>query len=125
MIRRVIVLAVLCAAVPSAAWAQSGSQYLVLFKSTGVPATFNADVGALGGSIVFSHPVGIAVVRDLSARAAEKVAARRDVAHVEQDTSFQLDPIVAADAIEDVRRADLASPTDPTTATRYSRQWNM
>ncbi len=117
-------LLMMAAAAAPQAWAASASnKHLVLFKGNGVPAGFAADVQALGGTVAYSHPVGIAVVSGLSAEAAATLAGAKGVADVEPDFSFQIAPV----SIGEVTPAQEAveSPEDPTTAYFYARQWDM
>jgi len=98
-------------------------QYLVMFKGNGIPASFAGDVAARGGSVISSNAkVGVAVIDGISAEAATALAGRTDVQTFEQDALTYLDPIdIAVEAVAD----EVASPTSPTGATRYARQWNM
>jgi subtilisin family serine protease len=98
-------------------------QYLVMFRGKGVPSGFARDVEKLGGNVVFSHDVGIAVVNGLDEAGAGALGGKKYVSEIQMDEAFDLDPmwdasnVVLADAI--------GSPDDPTTAARYARQWNM
>jgi subtilisin family serine protease len=98
--------------------------YLVLFEDANVPADFAGQVAALGGTIDFSHSVGIAIVSGLTEGAAVELGAREDITDVQADGSYTLDPIMGKAtpaAIEGV----VESPSDPTSAAIYPRQWNM
>lgn len=106
------------------AWADgSANRHLVLFRGNGVPAGFAAEAQTLGGTVVYSHPSGIAVVTGLSDQAAAALANDKSVAEVEPDFTFQLEPVAigATEAMGDV----VASPADPTAAYFYPRQWDM
>lgn len=121
----VTVLAVLVAvAAASGASATVADQHLVLFKGKGVPAGFAADVEALGGSVVFAHDVGIAVVAGLSDEAAATIAANKRVADIRRDDVFLLDPITNTE-VSAIGDGAVDTPSDPTTAYFYPRQWNM
>ena len=100
----------------------SSDTYLVRFKGNGVPAGFASQIAALGGEVIFAHPVGIAAVSGLNTAAATTLAASSSVAAVDADAYTLLEEgdastVEAADAIE--------SPANPTAAVRYPRQWNM
>ncbi len=75
------------------ATAQTGlDRHLVLFKGNGVPKGFTEDVEALGGSVVFTHKVGIGIVQGLTDEAAAELGANKKVSAVEPDVAFPLDP---------------------------------
>ena len=86
---------------------------------------FQANVAALGGTVMFMHaPTGIAVVEGLSDAAAASLAKASGVQSVKQDVEFNVVP--AATTKSDVIVDDvIASQTNPATAARYSFQWNM
>ncbi len=101
-----------------------GGQYLVMFKGQGVPARFAGDVQALGGAVVYSHDVGIALVTGLTAQAAATLGGEKYVSDLAADATFQLDD--QTDGVpEAAQSAGVASAGDPTTAAIYARQWNM
>jgi subtilisin family serine protease len=99
-------------------------QYLVMFKGKGVPGGFAADVEKLGGAVVFSHDVGIAVVNGLDEAGASALGGKRYVSEVQMDEAFELDPMFDEEAVASVE-GYVDSPDDPTLASRYSWQWNM
>jgi subtilisin family serine protease len=107
----------------AAAEAESGT-YLVLFKDTYVPDDFAGRVAALGGSVDFAHPVGIAIVSGLTEGAAAELGARQDISTVQANGSYALDPFLAEGALAEVEGVP-ESPSDPTMAVAYPRQWNM
>jgi subtilisin family serine protease len=114
----IIIVAGALAAPPAGA----AERHLVLFKSAAVPAGFAGEVAALGGELVFSHRVGVAIVEGLSGQAASRLAANPAISRVESNRTFFIGPNLggveaAAGAVE--------SPSDPTAAARYPRQWNM
>jgi len=120
----IVLTALVVVAAAGNATAGVADQHLVLFKGNGVPDDFASDVAALGGSVVFSHDVGIAVVAGLPEEAAAAIAADKRVADIQRDEVFMLDPITSGDVMS-VGDAIVNSPSDPTTASRYSWQWNM
>jgi subtilisin family serine protease len=97
-------------------------QYLVLFG--GRQSNFAKKVEKLGGEVEYSHRIGFAVVSGLSDAAAARLAGDDAVKEFLRDDSFELDPLFDADAVEFVGDV-VESPTDPTDASRYPRQWNM
>lgn len=120
-------VAVLVALVPTTTGADEGEVadlYLVLFQDTGVPAVFYDEVAVLGGSVTFVHDVGIAFVRGLTADGAAALGAQGEVAALEPDGSFQLEPVLDSSTLGMVD-ADLDSPSDPTTAYYYAHQWHL
>lgn len=110
--------------VSGAAAEAEGDTYLVLFEDTYVPDDFAGQVAALGGKVDFAHPVGIAIVSGLAEGAAAELGARGDINAVQANESYALDPFLAEGAVEAVESVP-ESPDDPTTASRYSWQWNM
>lgn len=98
----------------------AAGRQLVMFQGKG-PKNFDQLVAALGGTVEYSHPIGIAIVSGLDAAGAAGLAGAKGIADVQADESFQLDDqLGSAEAAGAV-----ASPSDPTTAARYARQWNM
>jgi subtilisin family serine protease len=119
----VIVIAILIVAGALAAPpAGAAERHLVLFKSATVPAGFAGEVAALGGQLVFSHQVGVAIVEGLSSQAASRLGANPAISRVENNRTFLIgDNIGGVEAVA----GGVESPSDPTTAARYLRQWNM
>jgi subtilisin family serine protease len=101
---------------------QTDGTFLVRFNGNGVPAGFAERVAQLGGEVMFAHPTGVAAVSGLSAAAADQLAASADVAAVDADGVTELEP---AETEAELAEAAPESPTDPTTAARFPRQWNM
>ena len=111
---------------PVLASANSGSsdRYLINFKNNQVSADLAGRVAALGGTVEAAYDgVGVAVVVGLTATGAASLS---DLGDVGSDETFQiLDPNMKVE-VEAV--ADAVSPSsssDPTTASRYARQWDM
>ena len=128
---RVLVLAaiafVLAAGVfgaPEATAQTELDRHLVLFKGNDVPKGFTDDVEALGGSVIFSHKVGFAVVEGLTDEAAEEIGANNKVSMIERDPAIPLDPVING-SFEAVGDSVPQSPLFPETAYFYPRQWNM
>jgi subtilisin family serine protease len=100
-----------------------GNSHIVLFNNA-APRDFQTRVEALGGTVDFTHPIGIAIVRGLSEEAASELGRLRGVQSVQESGYFAFDPgMLAGDPIA----VDTlpASPADPTLAARYAWQWNM
>ena len=116
-------------------------QYLVLFKGNGIPADFQAQAEAAGGTVTFTHAeTGFAIVGGLDAAGAAGIGALSSVAQVEADAAFSIDaprveadaafPIDAPQAAVEAEAGEVAGGTvqsvaNPTTALLYSWQWNM
>lgn len=123
-------------------------QYLVLFKGNQIPADFQAQAEAAGGTVTFTHAgTGFAVVGGLDDAGAATIGALNSVAQMEADATFSTDaPQVEADATLpiDVLQAEgdatfsisasqaaaagevvVQSAANPATAQLYSWQWNM
>ena len=97
--------------------------YLVRFKGNGVPAEFASQVAAMGGEVIFAHPIGIAAVAGLSTGAAGQLALLSSVAAVDADAYGTLEePDGAAPEMDE---SGLASPSNPAAAIRYPRQWHL
>jgi subtilisin family serine protease len=125
--RSIVILLVLTILLPSiAVQAESPAtgRYLVLLKGNGVSAGFSEGVTALGGRVDFAHDVGIAIVSGLTEAAAKKLGRNVGVVDVKPDVGFEFAPIMLSDAPVAVDVAPQSSD-DPTTAARYSWQWNM
>lgn len=107
---------------PALSESASSGTFLVRFNGNGVPADFASQVAALGGEVIFAHPVGVAAVT-LSDAAADQLAGLSGIAAVDADAYTELEQPEAA-SLEGVS-AEPASPTNPAAALRFSRQWNM
>jgi len=119
-VRRFLVAMLLCGLVATVGFAGEGD-HLVLFKANTVPSDFELAVQNLGGRVTYTHKVGLAFVAGLTDEVAAVLASRQDVAQVERDESFPLEPIENR-AQYGVR---IASPTDPTSAEYFPAQWNL
>ncbi len=107
----------------AASFAETPTRYLVVFASS-APAGFDAAVTELGGSVLLNHAIGVAVVEGLDDATAAELQKRVHAQYVVPDAEFQLlEPTAVA---EPERAASVPlSPTDPTAALGYYRQWNM
>lgn len=112
------------AQVEALAAVQEGATHLVVFKSSSVPADFNAAVEALGGKVEMeAGKLGVASVSGLSAEAATKLQKRSGIMHVEVD-----DPITYEKTLVEPMQIDgaaIGSQAAPQTAVVFARQWNM
>lgn len=98
--------------------------HLLQFKKK-VPSDFEGEVANLGGEVLFAHTAtGIALVSGLSEEAAATLSQKKSVSSIEADETFVLDPLFDESMVESVDAAP-SSPSDPTTASFYPRQWNM
>jgi subtilisin family serine protease len=98
-------------------------QYVVLLQGK-KGAAFEAKVQALGGSVTFSHPVGLAIVDGLSDEAATQLKGDKLVFEMLQNVSFGFDAPLSDLRVEAVASTPL-SPVDPSTAPIFPYQWNM
>ena len=104
--------------------ADIAGNYLVRFKGNAIPADFGAKVALLGGEVIFAHAgVGIAAVGGLDDARADQIAARSDVQAVDADAYTTLEQ--PGDAIVESAEMTPDSPTNPTAAFFFRRQWNM
>ena len=98
--------------------------YLVRFKGNAVPSDFAAKVASIGGEVIFAHSgVGVAAVSGLDDARAAQLAARADVQAVDADAYTTLEQ--PADATVETADVIPDSPTAPTAAFFFARQWNM
>jgi len=119
------VLVCLCImSIGSTAYAAASDLRLVLLKGQGLTESFQQEVAGLGGTITYSHAIGVAFVRGLSDDAAAQLGAHKDVQEVAPDFAVEME-LPASSDLEAVSDAAPASADDPTTASRYSWQWNM
>jgi subtilisin family serine protease len=97
--------------------------YLVRFKGNGIPADFASTVARLGGEVIFAHPIGIAAVAGLDDGRADQLSAVKTVAAVDADAFSPLNE----PAMSELMPTDdgVSSPSNPTLAFFYPRQWNM
>lgn len=80
-----------------------------------------AAIADAGGEVIFQHDIGFVFVRGLSDDAAAELSGLQGVSEVQADDWFAIDAGLSGDPAA----AEIASPDDPTTASRYARQWNM
>ncbi|HET58850.1 MAG TPA: hypothetical protein ENN32_00575, partial [Chloroflexi bacterium] len=91
-----------------------GNSHIVMFNNA-APRNFRTRVESLGGTVDFTHPVGIAIVKGLSEEAVGELGRLRGVQSVQESGYFTLEPgMLAGDpvAIDTLP----ASPEDPTLA---------
>lgn len=107
------------------AQAQSTDRYLVMVNNKQGLAKVDAQARTLGGEVVFSHKVGIAVISGLTDETAAELGKSKYVKAMVIDASISLSPVHTETATADLEANGVDSPFDPTTASRYARQWNM
>ena len=97
--------------------------YLVRFHGNGVPDGFAANVARLGGTIVFSHPIGLAAVTGLDEGRAAALSRAPGVAGVDADAYATLDEPAGTElaAVD----PGVASPSNPATSFFFARQWHL
>jgi hypothetical protein len=103
--------------------------YLVRFTS-GVPAGFAEQVASLGGEVVFAHAgAGVGAVSGLTPEAAAQLQGAGTAMTLSADATVELNVDLGEveSAASDVTAQDatVESPTNPSTAFFYIRQWNM
>jgi lantibiotic leader peptide-processing serine protease len=103
-----------------------GSTHIFVFAKQSIPGDFAARVTAAGGTIVKNfNGMGISAVAGLSEEAAAALGAASDIAHWNEDVVLTLDPPVGLPEVEAVSDVSITSPSDPTTASFYPRQWHL
>ena len=105
----------------------AAARHVVLLSSS-ARDDFTRAVESLGGNVVAHHDgVGFAVVEGLSGGGATQLARARGVQAVEPDLVAQVvEPrVFTVETGGDVADVGPASSSDPTTAFRFPRQWNM
>ncbi len=115
------------AAVSNVSQSAAGSS-LVLFEVNAIPAGFDQQVQALGGTVVYSHSaVGFALVHGLGEEGAAQIRGLSGVVAVQADAEFDLGvPHAAVESeVGPEATATIMSQVNPTTAARYAWQWNM
>ncbi len=103
--------------------ASESASHLVLLKGNGVSSSFERDVAQLGGTITFSHEIGIAFVSGLSGDAAAQLGASKDVQEIMPDVAFEME--LPSISTPEAAGAVPASPENPADAFFWPYQWNM
>jgi lantibiotic leader peptide-processing serine protease len=104
------------------------ARHVVLLSRGAGRDDFAQSVSSLGGTVIARHEdAGFAVVEGLSADGAATLARSRGVQAVEPDLVAQVvEPgAFTVETGADAADAGTASASDPTTAVRFPRQWNM
>jgi lantibiotic leader peptide-processing serine protease len=106
----------------AAGFSASGNQMVVF--TTAVPDDFSVTVEDLGGRVlsVFDQ-IGVAVVTGLDDTGARTLRKAHGVQYVEPEPMFTVGPV--GEPQLQAMDATPASPSDPTAAYFYARQWNM
>jgi subtilisin family serine protease len=107
----------------STAYASESNLHMVLLKGQGMSKSFQQEVDSLGGTITYSHKIGIAFVEGLSADAAAQLGGSKDVKEVMPNIAFEMSTPSIAEPV--AAGAVPASPEDPTTSFFYPRQWHL
>ncbi|HEX2187972.1 MAG TPA: S8 family serine peptidase [Longimicrobiaceae bacterium] len=104
-------------------------RHIFVFSAKRIPADFEARVAAAGGTVERAFPaLGVASTRGLDGAAAASLGAAGDVAFWNNDVEMTLDVPVGdmqVDGMGDVAAVEGNSPTNPTTASFYPRQWHL
>jgi subtilisin family serine protease len=107
----------------SVAAASESSLHLVLLKGKGVSSSFQQEVDQLGGTITYSHKIGIAFVSGLTDDAAAQLGGSKGVQEIMPDVAFEMS--TPSISVPEAAAAVPASPEDPTTSFFYPRQWHL
>ena len=105
--------------------ASATTKFFVVSLAGALPESFADAVAEAGATVdALYADLGVAVVSNLDDAGARNLRLIKGVGFVEQEPMFYIDePVSIAEA--EVADVGVASPGDPTTATRYARQWNM
>ncbi len=105
------------------------ARHMFVFAEKIIPADFAARVQAAGGSVEKEfRGMGIVAVAGLTPEGAAQLGASAEVTHWNRDIVLSLGEPVAGVEAESAGEAALdapASPTNPTTAVFYPRQWHL
>jgi subtilisin family serine protease len=102
----------------------AASQQLVTFRGKGIPASFEADVARLGGTILYRHEgAGLALVSGVDASRASVLGAIKGVAQVQANDVLQLE--TARSAPRALGEFNVQSQADPAAAILAGWQWNL
>jgi len=96
--------------------------HIVTFKGNNAPADFAARVAALGGTVTYQHPI-LALVSGLTDEAAATLGASSGIDGVVADETFTLDDLGQGAPGESF--VEPASPTAPSLAFFFPRQWHL
>lgn len=98
--------------------------YLIRVSGGKFPSHFAATVARLGGRVTFAHDgAGVGAVSGLTPIAATELAKLKGVAAVEADDFTTIIP--PEGMVTEAVQAGVESPSDPTTAARFARQWHL
>ncbi len=97
-------------------------RYIVTFDGS-MPGDFSDRVADVGGTIDFSHAVGLAIVSGIDDEGANVLAKGSGIAQVAGDRMFEQEPVQGM--MTDASGLSVASPDDPGSAFFYARQWNL
>lgn len=117
------ILLLIIMSIGSTAYASESNRHMVLLKGQGVSASFEQDVESLGGTIAFTHKIGIAFVDGLSNDAAAQLGASKGVQEIMANIAIEMG--APSISVSEAAAAVPASPEDPTTSFFYPRQWHL
>lgn len=105
---------------------QVAPRSVVVFNGK-APANFEAQVKALGGTVLLNHKIGVAVISGLDSLADAKLKAKIGAAYVEAQPAFQLiEPAaITAPTLAALGTATPLSTANPADAILFAAQWNM
>lgn len=106
---------------------ETTDRHLVVFRDKrGIPNGFAEEVASLGGTVDATYdPVGGATVSGLDDAGVRDLARFRGVRIVEPELALHVPEPQVAPVPEQVGGAAPASPSDPSAASFFPRQWNM
>ena len=119
-----VILGLAIVSLGTSAYAAEADLHLVMLKGKGVSSSFQKEVDKLGGTITYSHDIGIAFVTGLSDDAAAALGGHKGVQEMMLDTAIEMDPLADAPSVDSVDAVP-ASPDNPADAFFFARQWNM
>lgn len=112
--------------IAASAVAAEEATHIFVFAEKAIPKDFSFRVAAAGGTIVKNFQgTGISAVAGLSAAAAAELGASADIAHWNHDVVLTLDPPASMPEVEALGETSINSPSDPTTASFFPRQWHL
>lgn len=98
-------------------------QYILEVKGN-KGAQLEKKVQKLGGSVLFFHEAGFAVVGGLTEESAQELGRQNYVKNLQQDVLLEFDPVIQETAAIEAGTLP-ESPSDPSSAARFAWQWNM
>lgn len=111
----------------TASESSSSDNFLVVFEQEQVPSGFEASVAALGGTVLYTYgDVGGAVVTGVDAADIAAIQAQSEVKLVEPESFIPIpEPQGGVDVFATGVDTEIASPSQPSTAFFFARQWHL